>query len=106
MKTTPEKSSNEPERLRTELRIQQRTLDAVLTRLKAQEELTNDAWELLAVLWQDRQMAAKPTGAGASNETVSEAENEDFFKGLRLLLCIGRHEDRVRSVLSRMQSRS
>ena len=98
-----EKSSNEPERLRAELRIQQRKLDAVMERLKAQEELTNDAWELLAVLWHERQTAANPKKKLPPNETVTEKENENFFKGLRLLLNIGRHEERIKEALARLQ---
>lgn len=98
-----EKSSNEPERLRAELRIQQRKLDALTEKLKAQEELTNDAWEVLAILWRERPIAANPKDQRPSDETVTEKENENFFKGLRLLLNIGRHEGRMKEALVRLQ---
>lgn len=101
MKTKPEKSSNELEPLRAQLRIQQRTLDAVLERLKAQEELMNDAWEVLALLWRQRELAAKPDAKRSPDETVSEEENELFFLGLRFHL--GKHEDRIKEVLARLK---
>lgn len=104
MKTTPEDSSNELEHLRAQLRVQQRTLDAMHERLKAQEEQANDAWELLAVLWRQRGSAANSKGKRSHDEIVSTEENEMFFIGLRVLL--GKHEDRVGEALTRLRSLS
>jgi len=102
----PAEKDNELERLRAVLRFQKRTLDAAMERLKAQEESTSDAWEILAVLWRDRKKAAKLKDKGPPDEAVTEDENENFFRELRLLLNVGRHEERIKAGLERLLSHS
>ena len=95
-----EKSSNELERLRAELQRQRQTLDAVMERLKAQEELTRDTWEVLAVLWKGQELADKANAKRVPKETVNEEENEFFFRRLGAML---KHEDKIKQVLEGMK---
>jgi predicted enzyme involved in methoxymalonyl-ACP biosynthesis len=104
--TKPDDKDNELERLRAELRMQQRTLAALTEKLKAQEESTSDAWEILAVLWRDRAKAAKLKDKASPDEAVTEDENENFFRGLQLMLRAERHEERIKAGLESLRSHS
>jgi hypothetical protein len=97
-----EKSSNEPERLRAELQRQRQTLDAVMERLKAQEELTRDAWEVLAVTYRKQQQAEREKAQASPEDVVSNDENTLFFTSL---MCM-RHDDRIKAGLESLRSHS
>ncbi len=101
MNTNENKSSNELEALRSELQRTRGLLDAALDRLKAQEEQMTGAWEVLAVLWKIHELAEKAEANRDPKETVSEEENEFFFRRLGVML---KHKDRLKQALEAMKA--
>lgn len=101
MNTNENKSSNELEALRSELQRTRGLLDAALDRLKAQEEQVSGAWEVLAVLWRGHELAEKADAKRDPEQTVSEEENEFFFRRMAVGL---KHDDKIKQVFALMKA--
>ena len=101
MNANENKSSNELEALRSELQRTRGLLDVALSRLKAQEEQMTGAWEVLAVLWKGQELADKADAKRDPEDTVSEEENEFFFRRMGVGL---KHDDKIKQVLAAMKA--